>query len=278
MSDEPIVPRKLELELANSIPRYWCNDSPFMTHMLNVYTLLVPDNETYYVRQLKYWEDQISDQQLLGELQNFCRQEMQHGIAHKRYWHNMDALNIRYRGFVKLVGWLNYKLLEPVIPRKVHLAIVATIEHINAYLAHYYLSNNVLEHADPDMKTLFNWHFSEEIEHKDVAFDVFQHISGNYFIRIAGALLVLPLFYLINTLGTLYLLAQDGKLFRRKTWADCFHFLFTRGALMHSMKHAFDFFRPGFHPSNINDYHLASSFFAASQPNGLLKEYPQLVD
>jgi hypothetical protein len=47
-----IVPRKLITEFDDEIPRYWCNDSAFMTHMLNTYTLLIPDNESYYIRHL----------------------------------------------------------------------------------------------------------------------------------------------------------------------------------------------------------------------------------
>ncbi|MCP4335581.1 MAG: metal-dependent hydrolase [Gammaproteobacteria bacterium] len=77
-----IVSRKLIVEFEYEIPRYWCNDSAFMTHMLNAYTLLVPDNETYYIRHLSKCSDEITDPGLVDRLHNFCRQEAQHGMGH----------------------------------------------------------------------------------------------------------------------------------------------------------------------------------------------------
>jgi predicted metal-dependent hydrolase len=81
-----IIPRKLLVDFDHNIPRYWCDNSAFMTHMLNTYTLLVPDNETYYIRHLSACIDQISDEDLVEKLQCFCRQEAQHGMGHRAYW------------------------------------------------------------------------------------------------------------------------------------------------------------------------------------------------
>nr|WP_317622487.1 MULTISPECIES: metal-dependent hydrolase [unclassified Ketobacter] len=38
-------------------------------------------------------------------------------------------------------------------------------------------------HGDPDALKLWLWHALEENEHKAVAFDVYQQVSGNYLIR-----------------------------------------------------------------------------------------------
>ncbi len=73
-----IVPRKLMVDFDVTIPRFWCNESAFMTHMLNTYTLLVPDNETYYIRHLSQCMDRITDPVLVERPSCFCRQEAQH--------------------------------------------------------------------------------------------------------------------------------------------------------------------------------------------------------
>ncbi len=269
-----IVPRKLVTEFENDIPRYWCNDSAFMTHMLNTYTLLVPDNEMYYIRHLSKCEDEITDPDLVEKLHAFCRQEAQHGMGHKAYWSNLEELGIKYKGFVNMVGWFNYKLLEPVIPRSIHLANIACIEHINAYIGNFFLQRDLLRDSNPKMKLLFYWHFAEEIEHKSVAFDVYEELYGSYLLRITGAILVLPLFYTINTVGTLYLLWQEKRLFHLDTWKDYTRFLLRDGALLHTMRNIFDYLKPGFNPSRINDYALAQEFFADAENSKHLKGFP----
>ena len=86
------------------------------------------------------------------------------------------------------------------------------------------------------MRLLFNWYFAEEIEHKSVAFEVYEDLYGSYLLRVTGALLVVPLFYMINTGGTLYLLWQDKRLFHLKTWRDYYNFLFKEGAGVHTLR------------------------------------------
>lgn len=274
MKKRSIVPRKIGIELDSNIPMYWCDNRAFMTQMLNTYTLLIPDNESYYIRHLRKCADDLTDEDLLQSMHSFCRQEAQHGIEHKAYWKNLESQGIRYKGFVKCVGWFNYKLLEPVIPKNLHLANIACIEHANAYIGALFLERNLLVNSDPRMKFLFSWHFAEEIEHKSVAFDVYQHICGSYPIRVLSAFLVFPLFYLINTSGTFYLLWQDRKFFRIDTWKDFARFLFKDGALYHTAKNIFLYLKPGFNPSQIDDYNLAENFLSDAQKNQLIKEFP----
>ncbi len=250
------------------MPRYWCGGSPFMTHMLNVYTLLVPDNELYYIRHINRVIDATDDPELARRIRNFCRQEAQHGTGHKAFWDVLDAQGVRYRRFIGFVGWFNYRLLEPLIPRRMHLANIACIEHINAYLGNFYLERDLLRDAEARVRLLFNWHFAEEIEHKCVAHDAFVAAGGNYLLRMLGVVLVVPLFYLINTVGTFYLLAQDGELLRRRTWRDIGRFLFRDGALMHALRNLAVYCKPDFDPTQIDDFALARDFFATLPQSG----------
>lgn len=263
-----VTPRKLNVAFPDSIPRYWFDGSPFLTHLLNVYTLLIPDNESYYIRQLKRCLKDIEDPHLKTQLLNFFRQEGQHGIEHRAFWSNLERQGLRYEGFTRAVNFLIYRILEPILPRPVHLANVACIEHINAYLGHFYLSRGRLQGADEHMRLLFEWHFAEEIEHKAVAFDVFQTVSGSYPVRLFSAVLVFPLFYLINTVGLLYLLSRDGRLLERRTWRDFSRHLFTDGALMHDLRNIGRYLKPAFHPWQLRDYDLAREFLDRAAGEG----------
>lgn len=266
-----VTPRKLNVAFPDSIPRYWFNGSPFLTHMLNVYTLLIPDNESYYIRQLKRCMKEIEDPRLKTQLLRFFRQEGQHGIEHKAFWTNLEQQGIRHQGFIRAVNWFFYGVLEPILPRPVHLANIACIEHINAYLGHFYLSRGQLEGADGHMRLLFEWHFAEEIEHKAVAFDVFQTVGGSYPVRLLSAVLVFPMFYIILTAGTFYLLVRDGQLLRRRTWRDLGRYLFSDGALVHDLRNIGRYLMPGFHPRQIHDYSLARDFLHRAASKGYVQ-------
>ena len=171
-------------------------------------------------------------------------------------------LGVDFKGFVAAIGWFNYKLLEPLLPRGIHLANIACIEHLNAYLGDFYLQRDLLKNSDPKMKRLFYWHFAEEIEHQRVAFDVFEHLYGSYFLRVIGAFLVITLFFAINTGGTLYFLWQDKCLFRSSTSRECWNFMIKESALINSLRNTLDYLRPAFNPAQKNNYRLAKRFLS----------------
>ena len=43
-----------------------------------------------------------------------------------------------------------------------------------------------------EMLDLLRWHGAEEVEHRSLVFDVYQKVSGSYFIRAFSMLLTLP--------------------------------------------------------------------------------------
>src|SRR3546814_7851182 len=68
------------------------------------------------------------------------------------------------------------------------VATTAAAEHFTASLAGYVLEDNTWADTDvdPEMAQLFLWHAAEEIEHRHVAYDVYQHIGGGYVRRVAA--------------------------------------------------------------------------------------------
>jgi predicted metal-dependent hydrolase len=81
-----IVPRKFKGGFPGDIPRYWFRQNPILTNMLNTYTILVPDNEHYYMRNIRRTFESLKDLGLKARVRNFIQQEGQHGVAHQRYW------------------------------------------------------------------------------------------------------------------------------------------------------------------------------------------------
>lgn len=260
-------------DFPGDIPRFWFRQNAVLTNMLNTYTVLVPDNENYYMRNIRLAAEKIQSKELKQQIQNFIRQEGQHGMAHRRYWQNLSEQGLKFKGFLKITNFLSYKFLESVFPLSVQLAVIAAVEHINAYLGHIFLQGDLLKDADPRKRLLFNWHFAEEIEHKGVSYDVFQAISGNYLLRIGGMLLTAPVFYIFSLLGTIYFSWQWGQLFNLKAWFGWFVFLFVRERVAFKSLYLLSlYFKPGFHPHQIDDYSLAQSVFKSEAFKAVSRE------
>ena len=258
MARHGIQPRKFTAAFSERTPRLWCGGDAALTHILNTYTLVVPGNEGYYIRSLKRCMPRLTDPETIDMVTRFLHQEGQHGAGHHRYWAVMEAQGYRFRGFLRGIEGFLYGFLEPITPLPMRLSMVSCVEHVNAYLGHEFLAQRILEDADPDLRVLFEWHFAEEIEHKHVAIDVLQQLWPSYALRLLGAALVLPLFYLLTTVGMLYLLYQDGLLTSRATWRGFRQHLFSRHHMVRrTLRHIAAYLHPRFHPWQLDDSDLA---------------------
>jgi uncharacterized protein len=256
-ADSAVTPRQAQWDFPADVPRFWFNGSPLLTCMLDAFTLAIPDNERYYIRVLQPCLARLSDAEQRNEVANFIRQEALHGVAHKTYWQYLQQDGIKVSRFVSVVGAVVYKCLEPLIPQRAHVAMVAAIEHVNAYTGHIFLSRHLLRDADPRLRRLFEWHFAEEIEHKAVAFDTLEAAYPGYATRLIGAALAFPLVYLVLGSGTIWLLACRGELLRWRTLRDLYQFMIGQGVLRDMLHFTWRYLQPSFHPWEEDDYALA---------------------
>lgn len=252
--------RRFTAPLPADIPRDWLPLSPTIAALLNTYTVLVPANEAFYMRTINACLPRIADPELRATAIAFIHQEAEHGVAHKRYWRNLDRQGYRFRTFEHWVDKLTFRLIERIAPLSLRVSMVSCVEHVNAYLAHEFLSQGILEGAHPEVRALMEWHFAEEIEHKRVSFDVMQAVTPSYAVRFAGLAMTLPLFYGLMTFGMMRFLVQDKRLFRWSIWRQ---FLDHLGAgnhmLVRTLKHVMAYARPSFHPSQLDDAALAEA-------------------
>ena len=255
--------RRFVAQYSDTTPRHWCDGNAVITHILNAYTLLVPGNEGFFIRTLKECATKIDDPATLENIMHFSHQEGQHGAGHVRYWRILEKQGYRIRGFHQKVDFLLYRVIERITPFKLRLSLVSCVEHVNAFIGHEFLAQEILKDADPSLRALFEWHFAEEIEHKSVAFDVLQRLAPSYLLRLLGAIMVLPLFYLLTTCGTFYLLFQDKLLRKGTTWRLFREHLWRRHHLARrTLHHIGAYLRPSFHPSQLRDENLATEALA----------------
>ncbi len=255
-----LTARRFTAPLPTDMPCDWLPSSPAVAAALDTYSVLVPANEGFYMRTIAASLPLIDDPALRKAAAAFMHQEAEHGIAHKRYWRILDRQGYRFHGFERAVDRLTFRTVEHIAPLAIRLSMVSCVEHINAYMGHEFLSQRILADAQPEVRALLEWHFAEEIEHKQVSFDVLQAVAPSYAMRLLGLALTAPLFYTVLTLGMLRFLAQNKRLWRLSTWKQLLHHMGSgHHMLARTLKHLLAYARPTFHPSQLDDAALAKA-------------------
>lgn len=191
------------------VPRHWFAESRAATHVSNGVNLLFPAGERFFVRSVRRYADRVSPG-LAEQLKGFFGQEGRHAQAHERLFDTLRAQGLEIDPILERYERIAYGWLEPKFSPAMRLAVTAAAEHFTALLAEDALTNGLLEHADPEIRRLLEWHAVEELEHKSVAFDVLKEVAPSYPLRVAGMLIgasTLAAFWLF---ATRELLKQEG--------------------------------------------------------------------
>jgi predicted metal-dependent hydrolase len=141
--------------------------------------------EPFIVKSMRRVLDQITDDELREEVDRFCRQEAQHYQQHERF--NAAVVAHGYPGLEERIAVLAGDFEEFLRARSDQFR-VGFVEGFESYTnqgALEILSSGVCEHprTDPRFGDLFRWHMLEEIEHRNVAFDIYEHLYGGYLYR-----------------------------------------------------------------------------------------------
>ncbi len=245
----PIRVRRMDYDIPE-LPRYWYRGNPWITHFMNALSTSFPDGERFFIHAVRNFESQITDPELRAQIRAFIGQEANHGKEHEAFnnalieQHNLPLQS--KMGFMK--GALAYAK-KRFHPRE-QLALTVGFEHFTAILANLMLKRvDDLDGLDAMYGDMFMWHAVEETEHKAVAFDVFQQVDGDYWVRVSG-MAKATFFFLLITLRMQYsLLKHDNKL---TDWRSALGFakflLFKPGMFTRIIPEYLDFYRPNFHP------------------------------
>lgn len=257
-----ITVRRPSLGDLEDVPRYWYDGQPFATHFLNALSSVFPAGESFFVRSVMHYRDQIDDLQLQRAVKAFAGQEGQHSHQHARH---VDLLLRQGYGGLEWRNRMMDRLMRWSVPNapKFSLAGTAALEHLTALLARRLLSDpeRWTGPMDPRMARLWQWHALEEAEHKAVAFDVLARVAPSHGLR-AFQLAQNTVGLFIEMLErTVYMLRRDGLLFRRDVWADGFRFLFGRAGFLRGLGPDYwPWYRRDFHPNDVDDTPLIEAW------------------
>jgi predicted metal-dependent hydrolase len=274
----PALRRQVRFDWSN-LPLHWVPDDPFATHMMNVLHLLLPEGERHFIKAVLEASSLVDDPELEAAIKPFIQQESWHAWAHQVVLNHLAEQGIDTAPYTDRLGrWLSVALGDPpewwppVLKRwwlYRRLADVAALEHFTAVLGQWVIQNRGLDYAgtNPVMLDLLRWHGAEEIEHRSLVFDVYQHVCGNYPLRALSMLVTAPQFVLWWLVGLRYLMAHDPTIDAKPRWRD-----WLRAARQYRVPGPWTlivtvparYLRPSHHPSTEASTQMAMDYLAYS--------------
>lgn len=256
-----IVARDLKFGIDDSVPSRWSPEQPEFSHVASAFMAALPHLEPYFIQNLREALPLIADAQISRDARAFIQQEARHAQQH-RDWNQVLAR--RFPGFEALEHAIKARLTRS---RKQHslpfrLAYTSGYEALTYQIACFILAERqaLLQCADPRMVAMLAWHAAEEVEHKSVAFDVFQAVHGGYTLRLIG--LGAAFASSLRDIRTImyFLMRADGLLSdgdSRSRLRKLRRHLVTK--LVPEFRH---YLRPSYHPSQHVDPPLATAWLA----------------
>ncbi len=214
----PVV-RRPKFGLEKGFPKYYWGGHKIATHLINAMHVVFPEGERMFVRATKAYADAIKDPVLQNRIKAFIAQETQHGSQHERLWKVLEAQGVhctdyqewhKEDAYGKHEGFLS-GLLSEEFGKRMRLSVTAALEHYTSTLGLIALDEHIglLKDCDPVMADLLKWHAIEEVEHRDVAFDVMMQVDGSQFTKNLGLLV-----------GTWALIRYQGLGWLKFVWED----------------------------------------------------------
>ncbi len=145
------------------------------------------------------------------------------------------------------------------------VAITCSLEHLTATLAELLLSTeegeNVLRQMAPSHRPLWIYHAIEETEHKAVAFDIYNAVGGNYFLRCIAHLITTIIFLGVVFILYVKFIYSSGYFLDIIGHLKLLEFLLLRpGPLRKSIPIWFEYLSPSFHPNDREGSQIVSKW------------------
>lgn len=259
-ADLQIKPRDLHIDREAVTPRWWLNNDPFGSAVMNALSLTFPDGERFFIQSVKRFA-RDAPPKLAADIRAFTVQEGAHTREHMAF--NAITERAGYQT-AAIEAYVTARLdIARARPPLAQLAATMALEHFTAAFAHRLLADpDLLKGSPHDLARLWRWHSIEEIEHKGVAYDVFLHATRamsplqRWRLRRWAMLLTTLLFTKTVRETSLMLLKQDGIVGWRARFG-LFRWLWLKPGLYRRMiGDYFAFYKPGFHPWQVDDRDL----------------------
>lgn len=256
-----IEPRQFMLQIPDGTPRHWLGDDPYMTHLMNAFSLMFPQGERFFMDAVRAFRDAVKSDALKRDVRGFMAQEALHSREHGVLNAFLTTLGFDAEGIDRAVA-------DDLARRREKrsalddLAVTCALEHFTALLAQMWLTRPELrESAVEPLRTLWTWHAIEELEHKAVAFDVYREAGGSYARRAYWMARTTVSFILGVSLCHVHLMKVDrafgDKRYLAQRW---WRFWGIGGYFSQLVPSYLRYYKPTFHPEQHDDSALIARF------------------
>ena len=181
---DTITVRKMPFEFPDEIDPVFIEGDPEASFGMIAGSLLLPHLEPYLIRSMRAAMEHVTDPQILDSLKRFSAQEGQHFRMHAKF-----NKAIRKAGFPRLEEFerelaADYKRFSESKSLKFNLAYAEGFEALTMNAIRFLMDPNGFDNPSSPVLQMFEWHFVEELEHRNVTFDVYDHVCGGYFYRL----------------------------------------------------------------------------------------------
>ncbi len=243
-----IPPRHIDFNFTTDTPRYFYANNATATLFFAMLSGFFPPGERYFMESVRHFRERITDEHLRAAISGFMGQEAIHGREHDIF----NAL-LAKRGFdmatPERTVTAGLKLLGK-LPPSTRLAATTFMEHFTALLAEQLLTDEAFRaEADAELITLWQWHALEELEHKAVAYDVYESVGNSQAERAVAT--VASLAVLLPMLGITWswMVYKEGQLGNLKDNLAGLNMLFgRRGFVTRILPRMPEFLGKRFHP------------------------------
>jgi len=268
-ADLIIHPRNVTFAAIDTSKRWWNGDDPIATAYFNSLSVTFPPGEAFFIRSVRHFRNAVPAE-LKAQIDDFIRQEAVHSREHLSF--NNQATQAGYDISAIEADVTQRLAAAKDNPPILNLAMTVALEHFTAIMAH--ASLNLKQHmpgVDPDIAALWKWHAIEEIEHKAVAFDTFLAVTQQmpkfkrWALRSVVMWRVSKTFVMARMRNMRVFFEQDG-INKPGTRVRALVYLWVYPGVFRRIFPAWlAFFRPGFHPWDIDDRALVARHEAELQ-------------
>lgn len=182
--------RRLDVDLQTTdVPRWLVEGDPIFSHFIATLSAMFPRGEEFFVQTVRAHRSVVAGAPVLkAQVNGFIGQESMHGREHRDLNGRLEALGYPADRTEAQLGRLLDRMVK-LRPSSIPLAMTAAAEHFTGILAEAVLGDDQTREVlfnHPDLQALISWHALEELEHKNVAFDVFERSGGGYVARMTG--------------------------------------------------------------------------------------------
>lgn len=242
----------MQFELTDDIPRHFAPREPEFSHAVTAFMAALPYLEPYFIHNIREASRELTDPELKKEVETFIAQEARHAQQHRSLNQRMAR---HYPDLPRLEKAIKERLDRSRKRDSIayRMAYTAGYETLTYHVVGFIMNNRHrwLADADPNVLAMLCWHGAEEVEHKSVAFDVFQAIHGGYGLRVAGFFAALVMTVRDIDVMLRYMLKSDGLWHKPSSQGRLLRF---RLAMLRDFApRVLGYFRPGYHPSQYTD-------------------------